>query len=120
MGENVLVVCNYDSPAPAYTHTHTPNPPLTKTSPSFLLIGLRVKRENGWGECVRGVGGVNVTFFSLSPSREIPKTRWGGLVSLALLTKEPQFSLLLDSLHISTVITLIEAKLDRIKVLRKH
>lgn len=42
-----------------------------------------------------GAGGVNVTsFFS---SGEIPKTQWGGFFPLGLLTKEPQFSLLLDS-----------------------
>lgn len=53
-----------------------------------------------------GAGGVNVTlFFS---SGEIPKTQWGGLVSLGLLTKEPQFSLLLDGPCISAVIRLAE------------
>lgn len=82
-----------------HTHTHTDihtlsppkPPPLTKTSPTFLLIGLGVKGENGWGGLWgggEGVGGVNVTFFF---PREIPKTQWGGLVSVGLLTKEPQF-----------------------------
>ena len=53
----------------------------------------------GWRGCRRRKCDL---FFS---SAEIPKTQWGGLVSLGLLTKEPQFSLLLDSLCISTVIS---------------
>lgn len=44
-----------------------------------------------------------MTFFFFSSSGEFPKTQWGGLVSLAMLTKQPQ-SLLLDSPCISTVI----------------
>ncbi len=49
-----------------------------------------------------------MTFFFFNSSGENPKTQWEGFVSLGLLTKEPQFCLLLDSSCISTVISLPE------------
>lgn len=95
MEANVLVVCCSDGPARAYTHRHTHTPPEIPR-----LQNLPDLPSNWtWGEGrewvgvaaggVEGGGGINVTFFFL---REIPKTQWGGLVSLDLLTKELQFS----------------------------
>lgn len=62
----------------------------------------------GGGGCGGWRGGRRCKCDLFFSSREIPKTQWGGLVSLGLLTKGPQFSLLLAGLCISTVIALPE------------
>lgn len=62
----------------------------------------------GGGDCGGWRGGRRRKCDLFLSSGEIPKTQWGGLVSLGLLTKEPQFSLLLDSPCISPVIILPE------------
>lgn len=114
----MLVVCCYDRPVSIHIqtlHTLPPKPSLTKT-PTFLLIGLRVKGENGWGwlwGVERGRRRKCDLFFlcvcvyvGWGWGWGVPRTQWGGLVSLGVLTKDPQFSLLLDSSCISTVISL--------------
>lgn len=103
MGENVLVVCSYDSPARSYTHRHIhpPAKPLTYKNLTDLPSNWTVEGREWVGVGGEGTGGIIVTFFFLL--WEIPKTQWVTLVSLGLLTKE--VSLLLDSPFISTGIT---------------